>query len=118
MLNCEIGCGPIGSSLKAPEIRQEGPLRIGGNVKEPQLLSHVMPQYPLTAKEAGIQGDVVIQTTVDEHGNVVNMKVVSGPMMLRQPALEALKRWKYAPSTLNGQPISVQMSVTIKFNNR
>ncbi|MGD0304209.1 MAG: TonB family protein [Candidatus Acidiferrales bacterium] len=110
--------GNDGSSLKAPEIRQEGPLRIGGNVKEPQLLSHVMPQYPLTAKEAGIQGDVVIQTTVDEHGNVVNMKVVSGPMMLRQPALEALKRWKYAPSTLNGQPISVQMSVTIKFNNR
>ena len=110
--------GNDGSSLKAPEIRQEGPVRVGGKVSEPQLLTHVMPQYPLTAKEAGIQGDVVIQTTVDQHGNVVNMKIVSGPMMLRQPALEALKRWKYAPSTLNGQPISVQMSVTIKFNNR
>jgi TonB family protein len=110
--------GNDGSSLKAPEIKQEGPVRVGGNVKEPQLLSHVMPAYPLTAKEAGIQGDIVIQTTVDEHGNVVNMKVVSGPMMLRGPALEALKRWKYAPSTLNGQPISVQMSVTVKFNNR
>jgi len=93
-------------------------VKVGGDVKEPQLLSHVMPQYPLTAKEAGIQGDVVIQTTVDEHGNVSSAKVVSGPMMLRGPALEALKRWKYAPSTLNGQPISVQMSVTVKFNNR
>ena len=110
--------GNDGSSLKAPELRMEGPVKVGGDVKEPQLLSHVMPQYPLTAKEAGIQGDVVIQTTVDEHGNVSSAKVVSGPMMLRGPALEALKRWKYAPSTLNGQPISVQMSVTVKFNNR
>jgi protein TonB len=107
-----------GSSLKAPELRLEGPVRVGGQVKEPQLLSHVMPQYPLTAKEANIQGDVVIQTTVDEHGNVSNMKVVSGPMMLRGPALEALKRWKYAPSTLNGQAIAIQMFVTVKFNNR
>jgi TonB family protein len=107
-----------GSSLKAPEIRLEGPIRVGGNVKEPQLITHVMPTYPLTAKEAGIQGDVLIQTTVDQKGNVVNTKVVSGPMMLRQPALEALKRWKYAPSTLNGQPISVQMMVTIKFSTR
>jgi TonB family protein len=110
--------GNDGSSLKAPELRQEGPVKVGGNVKEPQLISHVMPQYPLTAKEAGIQGDVVIQTTVDAHGNVSSAKVVSGPMMLRGPALEALKRWKYAPSTLNGQPISVQMEVTVKFNNR
>jgi TonB family protein len=107
-----------GSNLKAPEIHVDGPVRVGGNVKEPQLISHVMPNYPLTAKEAGIQGDVVIQTTIDQHGNVVNMNVVSGPMMLRGPALEALKRWKYAPSTLNGQPIAVQMSVTVKFSNR
>jgi TonB family protein len=106
-----------GASLKAPEVHVDGPLRVGGNVKEPQLISHVMPQYPLTAKEAGIQGDVVIQTTIDQKGNVVNTKVVSGPMMLRGPALDALKRWKYAPSTLNGQPISVSMSVTIKFSN-
>ncbi|MGA8035975.1 MAG: TonB family protein [Candidatus Acidiferrales bacterium] len=110
--------GSDGSALKAPEIHVEGPVRVGGNVKEPQIISHVMPIYPLTAKEAGIQGDVVIQTTIDQMGNVVNTKVVSGPMMLRGPALDALKRWKYTPSTLNGQPISVQMSVTIKFSNR
>ncbi len=107
-----------GAALKVPEIHVEGPVRVGGNVQEPQLISHVMPVYPLTAKEAGIQGDVVIQTTIDQKGNVVNTRVVSGPMMLRGPALDALKRWKYAPSTLNGQPISVQMSVTVKFSNR
>lgn len=111
-----IVSGNDGSSLKAPEIRPEGPIRVGGNVKEPRLLSSVMPMYPLAAKEAGIQGDVVIQATIDQRGNVADMKAVSGPIMLRQPALDALRRWRYAPSTLNGQVISLQMLVTIKFS--
>jgi TonB family protein len=111
--------GIVGSSVAAPaapEIQQEGPVKVGGNVKEPRLVSRVMPEYPLVAKQAGIQGDVVVKTTIDAKGNVVNMQVVSGPAMLRGPALGALRRWKYEPSTLNGQPIAVQMSVTIRFS--
>jgi TonB family protein len=100
----------------APEIQSEGPVKVGGNVREPRLISRAMPEYPLVAKQAGIQGDVVVQTTIDQKGNVVNMKVVSGPAMLRGPALAALRRWRYQPSTLNGQPIAVQMLVTIKFS--
>jgi protein TonB len=101
---------------EAPKIQQEGPVKVGGNVKEPRLVSRVMPEYPVVAKQAGIQGDVVVQTTIDAKGNVVDMKAVSGPALLRGPALAALRRWKYEPSTLNGQPIAVQMSVTIKFS--
>ena len=100
----------------APELQPEGPAKVGGNVKEPRLVSRVMPEYPLVAKQAGIQGDVVVKTTIDPKGNVVNVQVVSGPAMLRGPALAALRRWKYEPSTLNGQPIEVQMLVTIKFS--
>ena len=102
----------------APEIRPDadGPVKVGGNVKEPRLVSRAMPEYPLVAKEAGIQGDVVMKTTIDAKGNVVNVQVVSGPQMLRGPAMAALRRWKYQPSTLNGQPIAVQMLVTIKFS--
>jgi TonB family protein len=100
----------------APEIPAEGPVKVGGNVKEPRLISRVMPEYPLVAKQAGIQGDVVVKTTIDQKGNVVNMQIVSGPAMLRGPAIGALRRWRYEPSTLNGQPISVQMLVTIKFS--
>jgi periplasmic protein TonB len=105
-------------ALAAPEIRPDGdgPVKVGGNVKEPRLLSRVMPEYPLVAKEAGISGDVVIKTTIDAKGNVVNVQIVSGPQMLRGPALASLRRWKYVPSTLNGQPIAVQMLVTIKFS--
>ena len=67
-------------ALAAPEIRPDGdgPIRVGGDVKEPRLLSRVMPEYPLVAKEAGIQGDVVIKTTIDAKGNVVNVQIVSG----------------------------------------
>jgi TonB family protein len=102
----------------APEIRPDtdGPVKVGGNVKEPHLVSRAMPEYPLVAKQAGIQGDVVMKTTIDAKGNVVNVQVVSGPQMLRGPAIAALRRWRYEPSTLNGQPIAVQMLVTIKFS--
>jgi TonB family protein len=104
------------AALAAPELQPEGPVKVGGNVKEPRLVSRVMPEYPLVAKQSGIQGDVVVKTTIDAKGNVVNVQVVSGPAMLRGPALAALRRWRYEPSTLNGQPIEVQMMVTIKFS--
>ena len=100
----------------APELQPEGPVKVGGNVKEPRLVTRVMPEYPLVAKQAGIQGDVVVKTTIDEKGNVVDMKVVAGPALLRGAALAALRRWKYQPSTLNGQPIAIQMLVTLKFS--
>ena len=100
----------------APEVRPEGPVVIGGKVAEPKLVYRAMPVYPLNAKQAGIAGDVVIKTTIDQKGNVVDMHVISGPLMLRQAALDALHRWKFEPSKLDGQPIAVQMQVTIKFS--
>jgi periplasmic protein TonB len=104
-----------GASLPPPTVQPEGPVKIGGNVKEPRLLSSVMPVYPIGAMQAGVSGDVVIQTTIDKTGKVVGMHVVSGPSLLRQAALDALRRWKYEPSTLDGQPVAVELQVTIKF---
>lgn len=90
-------------------------MRVGGDVKEPRLITLKQPVYPTVAKQAHIQGNVVISTQIDKVGNVVHMQVISGPTMLRQAALDALRQWKYAPSTLNGQPISIEMLVTVKF---
>jgi TonB family protein len=104
------------ASPPAPQIQPEGPVKIGGEVKEPRLLSSTLPVYPAFAKEAHVEGDVVIRTTIDKNGSVTHMEVVSGPTMLRQSALDALGRWKYVPSKLDGQPVSVQMLVTIKFH--
>jgi periplasmic protein TonB len=106
---------PSAASLPPPTMQPEGPLKIGGNVKEPKLINSVAPVYPTSARSSAIQGDVVVDTTIDKTGKVVKMHVVSGPLMLRGSALDALKRWKYEPSSLDGEPVEVQMQVTIKF---
>lgn len=95
--------------------RAATPVRVGGIVKGPVVISAPAPVYPSVAKQAMVQGDVVINTQIDQRGLVTAMKVVSGPAMLRQAALDALRRWKYRPSELDGKPTTVQMLVTIKF---
>jgi len=107
--------GTNAAALPMPAAQPEAPAKIGGNVKEPKLIASVAPAYPLSARSSGVQGDVVIETTIDKAGNVVRTHVVSGPAMLRPSALEALKHWKYEPSRLDGEPVEVQMQVTIKF---
>ena len=110
-----IMAGASAAPIPLPTIQPEGSAKIGGNVKAPKLMNSVPPVYPPTARSSGIQGDVVIETTIDKSGNVVRMHVVSGPLMLRGPALESLKRWKYEPSRLDGEPVEVQMQVIVKF---
>jgi TonB family protein len=112
-----------GSSVIAPpppvqSAELKAPVRVGGDVKPPRLISSALPVYPGMARQAGIDGDVVVDTTIDNTGNVASMKVISGPPMLRSSALEALRKWKYEPSKLNGEPIAVQMMVTIRFHRQ
>jgi TonB family protein len=102
-------------SPPAPEIRPEGPVKVGGQVKEPKLLASTLPIYPALAKQSNTQGDVVIKATIGKNGRVAHMDVVSGPTALRQAAIDALGRWKYEPSKLDGQPVEAQIFVTIKF---
>ena len=84
-------------------------------VKEPRLLSSEVPNYPAGAKQTHIEGDVLIDTVIDQTGKVSDMQVLSGPQILRQPALDALRHWKYQPSTLDGQPVPAKLTVRIKF---
>jgi protein TonB len=93
----------------------EAPARVGGELKEPKLISTTAPVYPIAARQASIDGDVVIHAVIDKSGNVSQADVVSGPAMLRQAALNAVRRWKYAPSVLDGQPVSIETTVTVKF---
>ena len=111
------GAIPASGNITVPEpkIQPDGPVKIGGQVKEARLLSSVNPTYPAAAKEAGVQGDVVINAVIDKTGHVRQMKVVSGPILLRQAALNAMRDWRYSPSTLDGQPIDGQVVVTLQF---
>src|SRR6202521_3950801 len=91
------------------------PLRVGGHVRPPKAIVQVRPEYPPLARQAHIQGEVQVDAILDEQGNVIDMKIVSGPPLLYQAALDALKKWKYEPTYLNDQPIAVEMIVTITF---
>jgi protein TonB len=74
-----------------------------------------MPVYPMVARQTHTEGDVVLSTVIDQSGKVADMKVVSGPAVLRQAAVDALRNWKYEPSKLDGQSVSVHLLVTLRF---
>jgi protein TonB len=100
---------------EAPSAAPKAPIRVGGRVKMPRALYSPDPMYPPLARQARIQGDVQIDAVIDPAGNVVEMQVLSGHPLLIPAALEALRKWKYQPSYLNEEPVSVQLVVTIRF---
>jgi protein TonB len=104
-----------GSALPAPAFNPNIPVAVGGRVKQPVLIKNVVPQYPMLARQAHTQGDVAVQVVVDRAGNIVDAKAISGPTVLRPAAVEAVRGWKYEPTMLDGQAISVQMLVTLRF---
>jgi protein TonB len=91
------------------------PVRIGGEVKEPHLIYGPAAIYPALASQAHIHGLVVIDAIIDEHGNVVQEKVVSGHPLLVQAALKAVSERKYEPTILDGEPTPVDLRVEVNF---
>jgi periplasmic protein TonB len=102
---------PIAPKVQGPK----APVRVGGRVKEPRLISRVDPKYPPLAIQTHMQGAVIVDAIIDEHGNVVEAKVVSGPPLLIQSAMDAVRQWKYEPTYLNDEPVPVQLNVTVQF---
>jgi protein TonB len=75
----------------------------------------VMPEYPETARQAGVQGTVVLDTVVSAEGAVTQLKVVSGPPVLSLAAMDAVRWWRYEPYVVNGQPTTVETTVAVDF---
>jgi len=94
------------------------PVPIGGDVKQARLLKSVPPIYPSTARTQHISGAVKIDALIDANGNVSSVTVLSGPGMLHQAALVAVKQWKYEPAQLNGKPTPVHLTVTVQFHGQ
>lgn len=92
------------------------PIPIGGDVKAAKLLKSVPPVYPAFAKTQRVSGDVKIDALIDATGKVTTMKVVGGPVMLHQAAMDALRQWHYQPATLDGSPVAMHLTVTIQFH--
>jgi protein TonB len=102
---------PLAPKREGPK----APVRVGGRVKEPRLISRVDPIYPPLAKQTHLQGSVVIDAIIDEHGQIMEVKVISGPPLLIQAAMDAVRKWRYEPTYLNEEPVPVQLNVTVTF---
>ena len=98
-----------------PAEKVRAPIRVGGQVRAPRAIYKPAPDYPALAKQARMQGDVVIDAVIDKTGSVVEMKVVSGPPLLIPAALAAVHTWRYEPTYLNEEAIDVQCIVTVHF---
>jgi TonB family protein len=90
---------------------------VGGEVQPARLTHAVLPTYPQIARSSRVAGDVTLDALVDESGHVLDVKVISGPLLLRDAATAALRQWKYEPARLDGQPTRMHLTVTIKFQN-
>jgi TonB family protein len=99
----------------AQQVSAAPPPPEGGKIEQPRLISSVSPAYPPFAKSLRLQGDVTLDTLIDTSGRVTTMKLVSGPVLLQQAAMDALRQWKYEPARLNSQPVPMHLSVTIRF---
>jgi TonB family protein len=90
--------------------------RVGGTVREAQILTQTAPEFPLAARQARVQGSVVIMAVVGTDGHVKSAKALSGPPLLRNPAVAAVRQWVYKPATLDGIPVETQTQLTLNFS--
>jgi len=75
----------------------------------------VAPVYPEVARQAGIEGDIVLRAFVSSDGRVKNLKVLSGPPILARAAMDAVQQWRYQPMRINGRPANVVTTLVVAF---
>jgi protein TonB len=92
------------------------PVRIGGQIKAPALLKRVEPIYPDIAVLAKVTGTVILEATVATDGSVQSVTVLRSVKFLDQPAIDAVKQWRYSPLVLNGLPTPFVLTVTLTFS--
>ena len=102
---------PVSLPTVAPPTR----ISISQGISQGMLIHQVHPVYPLMAKQARIQGDVLVRAFINKQGGVDDVTLVSGPSLLVRAALTAVKQWRYRPYLLNGQAVEVETLITIKF---
>jgi TonB family protein len=115
------GLGNAGSGVftgSGPKVKVAVPQKvsISSGIAVGLLIQRTTPIYPPMAKTARVSGTVVIQATISRNGTIENPRVVSGPAMLRQAALDAVKSWRYRPYMLSGEPVEVETTVNVNFS--
>jgi len=90
-------------------------IKLDARVAATNKISGDMPQYPPIAKAAHIQGTVVLQAIISKEGTIEELQIVSGPPLLQQAALDAVKTWRYRPYLVMGEPVQVETLILFNF---
>lgn len=90
-------------------------VQVGQTVSQGLLVYKVQPSYPPLARQARVQGTVVLRAVIGKDGTIQDLSVVSGHPMLTKAALDAVKQWRYKPYLLNGEPVLVQTTINVNF---
>lgn len=93
----------------------DAPVRVGGNIRQPLKIADVRPVLPAAAEQAGVRGVVILEVVIGADGSVTDAKVLRSIPLLDQPAIDAVRQWRYEVTLLNGQPVPVIMTVTVNF---
>ena len=102
--------------VAVPRVATPQRVRVSQGVSQGLLIRKVQPLYPPLARQARIQGNVVLQAEISKDGTIENLRLVSGHPMLAPAAIEAVKQWRYKPYFLNGEPVEVETQVTVIFS--
>jgi periplasmic protein TonB len=109
--------GIIGSTSAAvPKVATPQRVRVSLGVSQGLLIKKVTPNYPPLARQARIQGTVLLQAEISKEGTIQNLQLISGHPMLAPAAIEAVKQWRYKPYLLNGEPVAVETQVQVVFS--
>jgi protein TonB len=101
--------------VAVPKIATPQRVRVSQGVTQGLLIRKVQPVYPALARQARIQGTVLLQAQISKTGDIENLQALSGHPMLVPAAIDAVRQWKYKPYILNGEPVEVDTQVTVNF---
>jgi TonB family C-terminal domain len=107
--------GGVGGAPPPPKPTQTR-IRQGGAVQAAKLVNRVQPQYPPLARQTRISGTVRLHALISKDGSVQQLEVMSGHPLLVQAALDAVRQWRYQPTTLNGEPVEVDTTIDVIFS--
>ena len=112
-----VSGGAAAGGMSAQELQKyEGDaVRAVDDIKPPRLIKEVAPVYPQIARQARVEGMVILEAKTDEQGNVIGVRVLRSIPLLEQAAIEAVKQWKYEPLVIDGKPRKVLFTVTVRF---
>jgi len=98
-----------------PLLSQLEPMNLPESAAQQLLVAKVLPTYPQQALRAGIQGIVVLQAWIARDGSIRDLKLINGPLLLGQAAVQAVRQWRYKPYVRNGVAVETQTYVTVDF---